>query len=90
MAKQPASNAKPRRDTPEKSQTLARRHGQPESQLPHERDESSDSHPGTGDERVKQASRDLASGQQDTGRTPVVTELARREFPTPVESKPRR
>jgi len=81
MAQIPAPGAEPRRDNAEKGLTLPSRHGQPVPRLPHERDESSDNHPGTSDERIKQAARDLANGQQDTGRTPVVTELTRQEFP---------
>jgi len=88
MVNSTADGAEPRRDAPETGLTLPSRHGQPEPRLPHERDESSDSHPGTDDERVKQAARDLENGLQDTGRTPVVTELARREFPPAKETKP--
>ena len=73
--------AEPHREAPEKGQTLPSRHDHAEPRLPHERDESSDSHPGTHDERIEQAARDLANGQQDTGRSPVVTDLARQEFP---------
>ena len=87
MAKRPADGAEPRRDVPEKGQTLPSRHGQPEPRLPHERDESSNSQPAPKDKRVEQAARDLAAGQQDTGRTPVVTDLARKEFPSPAEKK---
>ena len=87
MATKPAAGAERRRDGPEQGQTLPSRHGQPEPRLPHERDESSESHPGTGDERSKQAARDLAEGQQDTGRTPVVTELARKEFSSETDKK---
>lgn len=83
-----AAGAEPRRNVPERGQTLPSRHGQPVPRLPHERDESSDSHPGTGDERIKQAACDLEQGQQDTGRTPVVTELARKEFPPTRRRKP--
>ena len=83
MSNQPDPAAEPRREAPEKGQTLPSRHEQREPRLPHERDESSDSHPGTEDERIQQAARDLADGQQDTGRSPVVTELARQEFPSP-------
>lgn len=81
MANGPAEGAEPRRDAPEKGQTLPSRDDKSEPRLPHERDESADSHPGTQDERVAQAARDLAQGQQDTGRSPVVTELAEQEFP---------
>ena len=87
MTRIPASGAQRRRDDPEKGLTLTSRHGQPIPRLPHERDESSDSHPGTSDERIKQAARDLANGQQDTGRTPVVTELTRQEFPPQGKKK---
>jgi hypothetical protein len=87
MAIKPAAGAEPRRDSPDKGLTLPSRHGQPEPRLPHERDESTDSHPGTEDERIKQAARDLADGQEDTGRTPVVTELTRQEFPSQTEKK---
>lgn len=62
--------------------TLPSRNLGREPRLPHEHDESSDSHPGTEDERVKQAAQDVASGQKDTGRSPVVTELARVHFPS--------
>jgi len=82
MASQPSDGAEPRRDAPEKGETLPSRHEEPIPQLPHERDQSADSHPGTDDERIAQAARDLADGQQDTGRSPVVTELARKEFPS--------
>ncbi len=82
MSNRPDPAAEPHREAPEKGQTLPSRHEQPEPRLPHERDESSDSHPGTEDERIQQAARDLANGQQDTGRSPVVTELARQEFPS--------
>jgi hypothetical protein len=88
MATQPDEGAEPQRDAPEKAHTLPSRHDEPEPRLPHERDESSDSHPGTQDERIKQAARDLANGQQDTGRSPVTTELARREFPQSSEKQP--
>ena len=77
----------PERDAPEKGQTLPSRHDQREPRLPHERDESSDSHPGTQDERVKQAARDLANGLQDTDRSPVTTKLARQEFPSSSDKK---
>lgn len=87
MASKPSNSAEPRRDVPEKGETLPRRHKQPIPQLPHERDESADSHPGTDDERIAQAARDLADGQQDTGRDPVVTELARQEFPQRTEKQ---
>jgi hypothetical protein len=69
--------------------TLPSRHGQPEPRLPHEHDESSDGHPGTKDKRIAQAATDLANGQEDTGRTPVVTELASRQFPPRPGKKPR-
>lgn len=82
MASHPDPSAEPQREAPEKGQTLPQRNEQPEPRLPHERDESSDSHPGTDDERIQQAARDLEAGQQDTGRSPVVTELARKEFPS--------
>ena len=75
------------RNTSESGQTLPSRHGEPAPRLPHERDESSDSQTGIRDKRVEQAARDLANGQQDTGRTPVVTELARREFPDAKKAK---
>ena len=76
-------------DSPDDGLTRPGRHGHREPRLPHEHDESSDSHPGTEDGRIKQAARDLESGQQDTGRTPVVTELARREFPSETDQKPK-
>ncbi len=85
MASKPRNSAEPQRDAPEKGETLTRRHEQPIPQLPHERDESADSHPGTDDERIAQAARDLAEGQQDTGRDPVVTKLAHKEFPQRTE-----
>ncbi len=87
MAIAPDAGVEPRRDAPEKGQTVPSRNQQPEPRLPHERDESSDSHPGTSDERVEQAARDLADGQQDTGRSPVVTELARKEFPSTTSAE---
>ena len=77
----------PQRDTPEKGRTLPSRNDQREPRLPHERDESSDSHPGTQDERIQQAAVDLANGLQDTGRQPVTTELARREFLPSTDQK---
>lgn len=87
MAKSTPTLANPRRDALKKGQTLPSRFGEPEPRLPHERDESADSHPSIPDKRIEQAARDLAQGQQDTGRTPVVTELARREFPSQPEKK---
>jgi hypothetical protein len=87
MVSKPDLGSEPQRDAPEKGLTLPSRHEQPEPRLPHERDESSDSHPGTQDERIKQAARDLANGLQDTDRSPVTTELARQEFPPSTEEK---
>ena len=88
MDKQTAPDSEPRRDAPQKGQILPSRHGKAEPRLPHEHDESSDGHPGTRDERVAQAARDLAQGQHDTGRDPVVTEVARKAFPSPLDKKP--
>jgi len=82
MATKTAADAEPRRDTPDSGKTKASRHGHSEPRLPHERDESSDEQTGIPDARVQQAARDVAQGQQDTGRSPVVTELARKEFPS--------
>ena len=82
MANKPDPGLEPKVDAPEKGLTLPSRDQHAEPRLPHERDESSDSHPGTEDERVKQAARDLADGLQDTDRSPVVTKLARQEFPS--------
>ena len=59
-------------EAPVNGKTLPSRHGEPEPRLPHERDESNDSHPGTDDVRIELAARDLEEGKQDTGRTPVV------------------
>jgi hypothetical protein len=87
MADKPDPGPEPERDAPEKGQTLPSRHQQAEPRLPHERDESSDSHPGTQDERIKQAARDLANGLQDTDRSPVTTKLARQEFPSSTDQK---
>lgn len=78
----------PRPDLPTDGKTLSGRHGQPEPRLPHEHDESSDSHPGTADKRIVQAARDLQDGKQDTGRTPVVTELASRDAPSRPANRP--
>lgn len=89
MTNKPDPALEPQRKAPEKGQTLPSRNKQPEPRLPHERDESSDSHPGTEDQRIKQAARDLANGQQDTGRSPVVTQLARQEFPSQREPQQR-
>jgi hypothetical protein len=69
----------PRRGKETKGETLAQRDEQPEPQLPHEHDESNDSHPGTADPRIAQASKDLAEGQLDTGRQPVVAALQKRQ-----------
>ncbi len=80
MVTKTRAHTAPLRDTPGTGQALPSRHGQREPRLPHEHDESSDSQTGIQDERIVQAARDLANGQQDTGRTPVVTELARKEF----------
>lgn len=74
-------------DEPDNGRTLPSRHGEREPRLPHEHDESSDSHTGSPDERVAQAARDIESGQMDTGRTPVVTQLAREQFPSRAEKK---
>lgn len=70
----------PGQDRQSQGETLPRRNERAEPRLPHERDESSSSHGGTDDPRVKQASRDLKEGQLDTGRSPVVDELARKHF----------
>lgn len=80
----------PRKPASVEGKTLPSRHQEPEPRLPHEHDESRDSHPGTEDERVKQAAQDVASGQKDTGRSPVVTELARTHFPSKDEKKEKR
>lgn len=87
MADKPTAGSELRPEEREKGQTLPSRHGEPEPRLPHERDLSSDSQPGIEDERIHQAARDLEEGQQDTGRTPVVTELARQEFPSDADKK---
>ena len=89
MSDKPNPGAEPTRDAPEKGQTLPSRHSEPKHRLPHERDESSDSHPGTADERVVQAARDVADGQQDTGRSPVVTELGKKAFAPAPEVEPK-
>lgn len=78
----------PRPDVPTEGKTLPSRLGHAEPRLPHEQDESSDSHPGTADKRIAQAARDLQDGKQDTGRTPVVTELASRDAPSRAMKKP--
>ncbi|MEO7939827.1 MAG: hypothetical protein ABIR55_14470 [Burkholderiaceae bacterium] len=70
--------AKPQDD----DQARPSRHQQREPRLPHERDESSDSQEHNHDERGEQAARDVSKGLQDTGRAPVVEELARRHFPS--------
>lgn len=82
MATEPVANGGSRQDIALSGQTKASRHGRSEPRLPHERDESSDNQTGIRDARVVQAARDVADGQQDTGRTPVVTELAEKEFPS--------
>jgi hypothetical protein len=87
MPSKPDPGPEPERDAPEKGLTLPSRHQHAEPRLPHERDESSDSHPGTQDERIKQAARDLANGLQDTDRSPVTTKLARQEFPSSADQK---
>ena len=86
MAKNSAPGVQPPPDAPVNGQTLPNRHGEPEPRLRHERDESSDSHPGTDDVRIELAARDLEQGKQDTGRTPVVTELARKTLPPAPET----
>lgn len=87
MVTKSRDSAEPRRENSNGGRSLPSRHGVPEPRLPHERDESSDSQTGVRDERVVQAARDLAEGQQDTGRAPVVTELARKEFPSTQTQK---
>ena len=87
MAKNSTAGVKPQPDAPVNGQTLPSRHGEPEPRLPHEHDESSDSHPGTNDVRIELAASDLEQGKQDTGRTPVVTELTRQTLPSPPEPK---
>ena len=82
-----ASGAKKPPAPAAEGKTLPSRHGEPEPRLPHERDESNDSHPGTDDVRIEHAANDLAQGKQDTGRTPVVTELAERTLPDSPEPK---
>ncbi len=87
MAKNAASGVAPPPHSPVNGKTLPSRHGQPEPRLPHERDESSDSQPGTPDVRIEHAAQDLEEGKQDTGRTPVVTKLAEQERPIAPEPK---
>ena len=87
MATKSASGVTPPANAPVNGKTLPSRHGHAEPRLPHERDESSDSHPGTADVRIERAASDLEKGRQDTGRTPVVTELARQAFPSPPPTK---
>jgi hypothetical protein len=89
MTRKAGNGPVPRPDVRNDGKTLSSRHGQPEPRLPHEHDESSDGHPGTEDKRIAQAAADLADGQEDTGRSPVVTELASREFPPRAGKKPR-
>lgn len=72
--------------TADKGTTRITRHQHTEPRLPHERDESSDNHPGAEDERVKQAARDLENGLKDTGRGPVVTKIQRDHFPSKNDS----
>lgn len=62
--------------------TLPSRHHEPEPRLPHERDQSSDSQEQSTDNRGEQAAKDLKAGLQDTGRGPVVEEIARKHFPS--------
>ena len=87
MTKNSTAGVKPPPDAPVNGQTLPSRHGEPEPRLPHEHDESSDSHPGTDDVRIALAARDLEQGKKDTGRTPVVTQLARQTLPPAPEPK---
>lgn len=87
MPKNSTAGVEPPADAPVNGQTLPSRHGEPEPRLPHERDESSDSHPGTNDVRIELAASDLEQGKQDTGRTPVVTELSKATLPSPPEPK---
>lgn len=87
MSDKPATGADSGGVAPETGQTVPSRLGEPVPRLPHERDQSSDSQLGVEDERIGQAARDLADGQQDTGRTPVVTELTRTEFPPDTDKK---
>ena len=87
MTKNAAPGVQSPPDAPVNGQTLPSRHGEPEPRLPHERDESSDSHPGTTDVRIERAASDLEQGKQDTGRTPVVTELARKTLPAAPEPR---
>lgn len=69
--------------------TRASRHHSPEPQLPHERDESSNSQEQpTTDARVEHAASDVKRGLVDTGREPVTDELAREHFPSKPNAEP--
>lgn len=70
------------RERENRGETRIQRNQRSEPRLPHERDESSSSQGGTNDPRIEQASRDIKNGQMDTGRSPVVDELARKHFPS--------
>lgn len=75
------------RDRQSSGETRTQRGRRSEPRLPHERDESSSSQEGTRDPRIEQASRDIENGQMDTGRSPVIDELARKHFPSGKEEE---
>ncbi len=74
------------RPSPDRDDLHVARDGDREPRLPHERDQSSDSQTAGHDrETGRRASRDVQSGMLDTGRAPVVEELARKHFPPRIE-----
>lgn len=61
-------------------ETIVTIHGHQVPRLPHERDESRSSQNGPHDEVVKQAARDIASGQRDTSMGPAMDATYHRVF----------
>ena len=70
--------------------TRATRQQRVEPRLPHERDQSGDSQQRARDEHLERAASDVERGLMDTGRAPVVDELARRHFPGRRGDQPKR
>ena len=70
------------KSTTAQGKTLPSRRQRSEPRLPQEHDSSSDSQAGTQDPRIEQAARDVKKGLKDTGRGPIVNQMARAHFPS--------
>ncbi len=75
VSKVPAKSSEPKSAEHTDSHTKPQQEGGSAPRLPHERDESSDSHASEPREVMKQAQRDVERGLVDTDRGPVMDKL---------------